>query len=62
MDLKEKYQTKAEELAIELHGKEYEELREVTQDIIYEKAIEMVGEELQERADNMREELQSGGI
>ena len=58
MDIKEAYQIKAEELAMKLYDKEYEELTETAQIVIYERAIVVVHEELQEKADSMRKELQ----
>lgn len=55
-DLKEMYQEKAEELAQERHGKEFEELPVVQQELVYEMAIVLVGEELQEKAESLGEE------
>ena len=57
MDLKEEYQIKAEELAMELYGKEYEELTKTAQTIIYERAIVIVHEDLQEASEIIEEEL-----
>lgn len=62
MDLKERYQIKANELAEEIYYKEFDRLTDVIQEIVYEKAIEMVGEELQEEADTTRKELQLEGL
>lgn len=60
MDIKKLYQEKAEELARE-EGKEFEELPVVRQEMIYEMAIVLVGEELQEAADLRREEERING-
>lgn len=57
MDLKEEYQIKAEELAMELYDKEYEELTETAQIVIYERAVVVVHEDLQEKAEAIGEEL-----
>ena len=57
MDIKEKYRTKAEEIAVSEYNKEFEELDIDTQSEIYKKAEELVGEDLQLAADNLREEL-----
>lgn len=60
MDLKEAYQIEAETLAIDYYGKEYDELSETIQYIIYNKAIEIVNDGLQEEADILAEELYQG--
>ena len=57
MDLKEEYQIKAEELAMKLYDKEYEELTETAQIVIYERAVVVVHEDLQEKAEAIAEEL-----
>lgn len=57
MDLKEEYQIKAEELAMKLYDKEYEELTETAQIVIYERAVVVVHEDLQEKAEAIGEEL-----
>ena len=56
-DIKEMYQEKAEEIAQERHGKELEELSVGEQEIVYEMAIVLVGEKLQEKAENLGEEI-----
>lgn len=56
MDLKEAYQIEAEVLAIDYYGKEYDELTEANWNIIYNIAIEIVHESLQEEADIRIEE------
>jgi len=58
MDVKDKYQRQAEELALTEHGKEYDELDEDTQFEIFSKAEVLVGEKLQLAADNLREDLE----
>lgn len=55
-NLKEMYQEKAEEIAQEEYGKEFEELPVVEQELVYEMAIVLVGEELQEKAEALGEE------
>lgn len=57
MDLKEAYQIEAETLAIDYYGKEYDELTEAVQLIVYNKAVEIVHENLQEESDIFVEEL-----
>ena len=56
-DLKKMYQEKAEEIAQERNGKEFEELPVVEQETVYEMAIVLVGEERQEKAENLGEEI-----
>ena len=60
MDLKEAYQIEAEELAIELYDKEYDDLIEIIQVLVYNEAIELVNEKLQLKADILIEELNMG--
>ena len=57
VDLKKMIQEKAEEIAQERNGKEFEELLVVEQETVYEMAIVLVGEELQEKAENLGEEI-----
>ena len=57
MDLKEAYQIEAETLAIDYYGKEYDELTEAVQLIVYNKAVDIVHENLQEESDIFVEEL-----
>ena len=59
-DMKDMYQRKAEELAQEMRGKEFEELPVADQERIYEMAIVLVGEELQEKAESLGEEKRDG--
>ena len=59
-DIKGMYQEKAEEIATEEYGKEFEELPVVEQELVYEMAIVLVGEELQEKAEALGEERKDG--
>lgn len=55
-DIKEMYQEKAEEIVQRVHGKEFEKLNKLQQEAAYLLAVEMVGEELQEKAESLGEE------
>ena len=57
IDLKDKYQRRAEELALSEHNKKIDELDEDTQLDIYNRAEVSVGEELQLAADDFGEIL-----
>ena len=56
-DIKDMYQEKAEGIAQKRYGKEFEEIGRVQQDVVYMMAVELVGEELQEKAENLGEEI-----
>lgn len=55
-DIKEMYQEKAEELAQGRNGKKFEEVSVGEQELIYEMAIVLVGEELQEETEGKHED------
>jgi len=44
VDLKEAYRLEAEELATKFYDKEYDDLTEIIQVLVYNKAIELINE------------------
>lgn len=57
MDIKEKYQLKAEELAQEIYGVDFYSLSEEIRLTIFNDAIRQVNEDLMDRADVLRKEI-----
>ena len=57
IDLKGRYQRRAEGLALSEHDKAFDELGVDTQFEIYNRAVILVGEELQLATDDLREEM-----
>lgn len=56
IDLKDMYQEKAEDLAEQRFGKDFYDLDDQTQNIIYNEAIVLVDDSLILRADSMRKD------
>ena len=57
-DIKALYQSKAEELALELLNIEFEQLSLTAQTAIYNRAVIAVNEQLMNEADRVREEIE----
>ena len=57
-DIKALYQSKAEELALELLSIEFEQLSLTAQTAIYNRAVIAVNEQLMNEADRVREEIE----
>ena len=54
IDLKGRYQEKAEDMAFSHFGLEFDELPDTLQYLVYEKAMLWVDEDLMNQADNLR--------